>query len=300
MPARLRVPTRDRERAWRLKKGIVRKARFPKRKIKGEIIYQNPNAVPVPSEIAEKGQRKPFTLENVDWISKVDRVFISQQLFLPTGGGHGSIYWGKVKFKGKPSSERVVIKEYSGYAPFRSQHVQEIIGALERSKAYHPKMAYFEANGIQYMVMEPFVKTIEHTEKEESPRKIVFSKFYPADNFIHNMNLSDNRDQITFRKTAEQLALLTKAGLMLERGIDIVGQARADIFNGITLRDGSVKVFVQDIDTLHLSQEHETKRWDTSAYVLMDAVSAKNHHNYETAKRILDEIGRRHNFSVIQ
>lgn len=298
MPERKRVSASERAKAWKIKKGIARKACFPKGEIKGTIIYRNSEAVPVPREIAERGKRKPFTLENVEWISTIGRVVISPQSALPAGGGYGFIHWGKIKFKGKPSSERVVIKEYSGYAPFRTQQMHEVIEALERSKANHPKMAYFEANGIQYIAMEPFVKVGEERSG------IVYSKFSPADNFIHNMNLFKKSDQIVFRETAEQLVLLTKAGLMLEGGQDAMLRMRADIFNGITLRDGSVKVFVQDLDTLYfhemyLSREHKTKVWRQSSRALMLAVSAKIPYNYEVGKNILNEVARKHGLPEI-
>ncbi|MEK6972868.1 MAG: hypothetical protein AABW72_02405 [archaeon] len=305
MPSIRRHSTSKRVKAWRAKKGIARKARFPKGKRKGEIIYKNPNAVPVPREIVERGQRKPFTLENVEWIRVWDNVFLDPFGRKQAKGGYGAIFWGKIKFKGKASSERIVVKQFHKFVSGTySQQMPEIIARLKRSGVPHPKMAYFEISKgheeiERYIVMEPFIKVGESEDLSGQRKKVVYTKFLPSDEFIHDMDLRDEKEQAVFRETAEQLVLLTKAKLELGGTYDYRRWGRVDAFNGITLQDRSVKVFVQDLDILYPSQENDAKIWENSAHNLRVAVCAKYSLNHRFATDILNKVARRHKLPMI-
>ena len=67
----------------------------------GKLIYKNPEAKPVSKWIATSGRRKPFTLENAAWIRKRGQI---------AEGGFGKVFAGRIKFRGKESSENCVIK----------------------------------------------------------------------------------------------------------------------------------------------------------------------------------------------
>lgn len=303
MAKKRRLSVSEKIRAWRRKKSIAKNARFPRGEIKGNIIYRNPNAVPVPKEIAAQGERKPFTLENVEWISKLGLVFTSKKSNVLAEGGFGTIFWGRIKFKGKTSSERVILKQHHTFVS--DQHLQRmptVIARLERSGVPHPKMAYLETWNAEeekecYIVMEPFVRVAEKKDRRTKQR-VVYSKFSPGADFVRKLKLSHKRDADAFRQCVEHTVSLAKAGLWTKMTQDIIGRARADAFNGFILRDGRIKVFVQDLDSIFLGKNVE-QNWVVSAMVLYKAVIEKEKSNDKRALKIINEVAKKHGLPEI-
>ncbi len=131
---------------------------FYARKPKGPVIYENKGAVPVGRVIQSRGKRVQFELKNVQWITCGPYI---------AHGGFGRIYVGKIKFKGKSSPQKAVLKIYDQFIVeenkplayiFRDMH--EVINRIKKSGAPHVKMSYLEQpDGSKIIVMEPFIKS---------------------------------------------------------------------------------------------------------------------------------------------
>lgn len=283
MTGRKRITTSAKAKAWAAGKGAKR-PHFKKQKPKGRVIYENPKAVPVKATIAARRKRTPFKLENVEWVSKREQI---------GEGGVGRIYYGKIKFSGKSSSQDVVIKEFKRenvWWPSRSAGIIEI---LDKSKVPHPKMIYFQGFTLaeRYIVMEPFLRTREDSK---------VSKFREYD-LIRELRLMKRKsDREIFKQSAKITAELAKNGLLFraarghspEEGL----HNRIDVFNAITLEKGQPKVFVQDLDTFGFGKK-ASENWQTSKEALLKVICDKWPLNRKIAEKILREVEEKEGFS---
>jgi len=236
--------------------------------IKGDVIYRDSRATP-----PKKGA--PLRFENVEWLSLRDEI---------GRGFAGIVSWAKLKVKGNPQPKRAVVKEYLDPAEFL--RVNEAVNRLRGSDVSCPKMDSTYAKRRLLIIMEPFIRSVE-TEKGE--RKMV-SKFFDAGknlDLVGGLDLGKAKDREIFRGVAKELGKLAKIGLWVAPAEDPYrGELRMDAFNAVALRNGKAKVFVQDLDTVHVSDAVSIKNWMASVHNLMLVVGQKEK-NVGVASEIL-------------
>ncbi len=273
-----RAKTSDRTKKLRQK--LKKRPHFANQKPQGLVIYQNPNAVPVESVIGRKATRRPFKLENVEWISMRTEKKIGQ-------GGFGTVYWGKIKFKGVSSSQRVVLKDYALSARFVSE---EVLKRLEKSGVSHPKMVLLPkslAGFSNFIVMEPFIR--------KKDGKIV-SKFRPEEaDLIANLDFRKRSDRKLFKQALNYTAMLARAGLSIKPTINTGLKQVVDIFTTLKLRGGQRKLFVQGLDTL-IVNETPSFAWKTSTFSLLLTVSNVRS-NSEKARALIIKATKKEGFT---
>ena len=265
MPEYRRKTFRDaRKRLARRGTKSIRKLPKPK----GMIIYRNPNATPVSKIIGEIGARAPFSIENVEWISRKEFIAV---------GGYGTIFEGRIKFRGKATSERCVIKKFLQRAP---QNCMEVVQRLNASRAAHQKIAYLESNGGAFLVQEGFLY---------SSRVGVISKLERRHGFgmFERMNLKDNPNDVEiFKQCIEQAAHLANAGLKIEKAETPHGEKFIDVFNILKLKSGRRKVIVQDTDLLYPENDRR-KAWEVSVRNILEIVGSNFDFNRPIATQII-------------
>ncbi len=253
------------------KKGVKR-IKFRKPEIKGEVIYRNLNARPV-----KKGEKINF--DNIEWLSARGEI---------GRGFAGVVRWAKLKFKGEAKPKRAVVKEYFDVADFGN--VRGIIGRLmeEGSKVSCPKMDAAYANRKLLVVMEPFLKSVEVGRG----KRTVVSKFFDAGknvDLVDNLDLRKKGDVDLFRGVVKEIGELAKLRLWISPAQTPEGRLRMDVFNALPLKSGKSRVFVQDLDTVHASRSLPIKNWTASMHNLMLVVGQKEG-NVETASKIIEEL----------
>ena len=100
-----RLTVRNRKLALKAKKGLDKMPKFRKGDERGEVIYENLEAVSVENHIGKRGRRRPFDLHNVEWLSRKGEMQDTRGDNI--GGWGGVIYWGKIKFRGKARAEKL-------------------------------------------------------------------------------------------------------------------------------------------------------------------------------------------------
>jgi len=206
--------------------------------------------------IRKPGDRKIFTLDNVERIAVNYNKEVSR-------GNISNIYWGKVKFKGKQRPLRVLLKYYRDNEIGRGveRRMPGIVARLNKSSASHPKMEVVDLGpGFGcVVVMEPFFRGAK-------------SKFRGGWNLggdlAADLDVRNREQRELFKQIVQQTAHLSKAGLSLGQGFDYIGLLRADAFNFIELKDGSKKVIVSDVDTLH-ANDNVSECWSQSLQSLL-------------------------------
>lgn len=278
MPEQARKTLGDRKRKLRKKHGWRRRVVFKTAGIKGEVIYRNPDAVPVPKIIGEQGSRIPFSIENVEWIS------IAEPSRIIGRGGYGIVFKGLVKFKGKPSAQAVAIKKIHPSISAWNQNPDypEVISRLMKSKASFPKMAFLKSNNQQYIIQEPFVRQ----------RGSKFFTLAAANTYrLARLDLNTPENQELFKRFAGQAAHLAKAGLFIESAQNTLNQPMIDVFAAFRLKNREVKILVQDIDNLQI-EKNPLNAWKNSCEAFKLVLGSISPQNVETGHRILAEIGK--------
>jgi len=204
---------------------------------------------------------------------------------------------GRVKFKGVPGSIVVAVKNIDAAVP----KVNEIIRRLNNSRANFPKMGILTGNAHEdckydYLAMEAFTSAKYAENGEFEPRKIEFIGNASANEFFSSCDLSEKAQREYFVKCIQQAAEIAKVGLGL-RAVDIpaIGgmsfstKKSIEVFNGITLRDGSRQVFVQDVESLQLKQ-NKRQAWAASKDAIFTCLPESQK---QAALRIITQIGRR-------
>jgi len=252
---------RQRKERFREKHGMKSLPRFAGKRPREKVIYRNPLAKPVP-ELAAKGQRKPFSMENVQWIS------IGKEMIGGSYGtihiGYGTIHFGRIKFRGKKPTA-VIIKKFHG--PKLLELEKEKIRRLDQSKVPHPKMDCIRIGENDYIIMEPFTKSTKPWGEKES-------KFLERrGDLVRQLNFLEKKDCKQFRKILWAALKLAKAGLVLEPSRTRLGEPRADAFNAIRLKSGEIKVLVQDLDTLQCYDLSTESNFRITARALLKVVN---------------------------
>lgn len=266
--------------------------KFRQGEVLGDVFYRNPDAQPVEPIIRDNGERKPFSIENAEWISKREKI---------GEGGYGIAYWGKIKVKGKTKSERCVVKEYKG--PGRNIHLKTIINRVGESGVTAPKMSYLESGGRQYVIMEAFIQDGFSKLTAEQPR--LATKFTNLDektrlsdrgfDLARELDLSLDGDAQVFRTICQMTGKLAKAGIYIRPQYDGMGP-RIDAFSSFLLKGGAEKVIVQDLDTLKPRRDTR-KNWSDSITALTESVTYRNPGNRTPARHIIMEVARQMGFS---
>ncbi len=286
MLAKKRISLTQKKKVYGKKKGIPRKSvRFIPKK-KGEIIYRNPFAMRVPS----KGS---FSLKHVEWISQID---------LLEEGKYGKVFWGKVKFKGITSPVRIALKQYKRDF-VQGNDFPEILNRVKRSRVPQPKMILVSLGGLNYVLMEPYIKSAEVKVgligkvlgKEE---RIIKTKLKPNPDIIKALNLANNEDLELFSQAVNCVARLSKHGLYSER-TKIAKNPGIDLFNVIQSASGKRRLVVQDLDSLRLNKG-AAQNWKISAENLVEVVAYFFKANKRIALKIINETAQREGLPEIK
>lgn len=280
------------------KKGLTT-LRF-RQKPKGTMYYFNPNAV-------RSRSLSYFGLKNVEWLRAREFVRDSWNKE-PLHGGSGAIVWGKVKFAGFPKPKIVAIKGYFVEStPDFKRHLEQVVERLRKSKASHPKMAVLELpqNGrkVLYLLMEPFLA---------NAGSVKISRFESTERVVNALNLHSRADQKVFRQVLNEAAELAKVGLIVPQSLGVprdfialgvpremllkIAHKQIDAFNKITLKNGSARVFAQDIDELQIVDGSPKKAWEQSTKNICEVVLQNNRNLQTVVESIAKEVARKHSF----
>ena len=246
--------------------------RFTERSKEGYPIYTNPKAVHVDQTIRNRGERKTFSLKNVEWI-RVDAGNASRNSI--GSGGFSYVVLGRIKFAGVSSSRRVAIKSYRSNRANTYTSLQNIMKKIDKLNVPHPKWAYIPDEFTQHIVMEPFLIKAEKRGEEIISSKFIPKKFRggyesPGD-VIDKIDLRKGFDKKAMGQALEITATLAKGGVYFGQAHGLVNY-RADVFAFLKKRNGDPKVYVQDIDTMIERKDHK-ENWVESTRVLLRTAS---------------------------
>jgi hypothetical protein len=275
MMIRSRIPTGQKAREYKERRQRKKTPKFKPGPVKGIRIYQNQTAVPLETN------QTAFTQDNIEWVSLGE----DTPLFK---GGTSRIYRGKMKVKGKHSSQTIVIKQPEDFfikgtsdyewmlrqtssanrkvlplIAYTPERVSEVINRLNQSKVPHPKMGFLERNGRLFILMEPFIGKSGNRST---------SKFLPNEDPLKKLDLHRPADVQAFKIALKMTAQLAHAGLYIHPMFNINKKPRSDVFNLIQRASGIPKLIVQDIDSL-VVQNNPRKNWQISTNHLKEIVA---------------------------
>ncbi|MCX6803981.1 MAG: hypothetical protein NTY48_05440 [Candidatus Diapherotrites archaeon] len=291
-----------------IRKGIII---YDATKIEGSL----PKPIRVSKTIEPFGQRKAFTMSNVEWISiNPRRKIASSQI--------SDIFIGKVKFAGKRSAQFAVIKRLNKgirekLLQMKGGNYEEVIARLSKSKVLHPKMAFFKTinDGVEteYLIQEPFI--FGNTSGKNTSK--YGSKFTEKNTFFSSINLSEVHYQKRVVEMIKQTALLAQAGLSY-REVGVVqrtvfpdwsghlmpsGKLIIDVFNGIKPKNSSLgeRIYVQDIDFLK-PEDNSVTAWNRSVTSIVAAFrnsrTLQSREGLDFLFSALKEAGEKYHFPV--
>lgn len=261
----IRKSVRDRAILLANKKSLTKPFRL-KQKIKGTILYRNPKAIPVSNIIEERGKRKPFTMENVEWIS----IHRDKEGFLGKGG-FGAVYIGKVKFKGVSKAQDVAIKKYFERNNLPSKgHLEDLISRIQSSGVPAPKMGVLEVPTSTGRLQKYLITELFASKKAEQKSKLRYAGW----SILESPNiLSTDFERDCFNQIIDLTARLAVKGVSLSEVYhdspfqnDLYpeqGSSKIDEFTIMLLKNGKPKVVLHDIDFMEISNSPKTA-WKSS------------------------------------
>ena len=130
--------------------------------------------------------------------------------------------------------------------------------------------------------MEPFVKF---------KGEVVDTRFsVKRGDLISKLDLRRQNDRSIAKQALELAYSMAERGLQMGISFNKNKEPRADIFNSIVLKDGRHKLYVQDIDSLALSNNTIENNWRISSGVILLTICHSKLHNAPFVRELISEV----------
>lgn len=227
--------------------------------------------------MAEIGQRR-------EWHGPedVERLTIDRSRMLGEAGDYGSVYVGRIKFRGRPSKQVAVKIFHEALTAEQIGAYRAAIKRLQEARLPMPKMALVEHEGQHVLVSEAY-KRAGTTKLSEN------LGVHPQTRLERIMHPFEQRQKVKARaQTMDLIAQLLNSGFA----------PHFDSIGFVALRKGAIKPVVFDIDSFALKEpaehrreliQHSVRMW------LLDLFSKKERRNAvkELASKVSNPIARK-------